>query len=758
VPSAWLALGILLALDVAMFIDVFFDADRVLSAVGNDIGLQFLSWRQFGFAELAAGRIPLWNPYVYAGAPYLGGFQAALFYPLNLVHLVFPVATAINLVIGIHIWMSGALMYAWARTRGVHPAAALVSGALLMFSAPWMLRVYGGHVAALSTLTWAPLVMLGVDRLFTPGWLLASLGGAVVVALQILAGHPQCALYCAVGGAAYAAPRLWAGPARRTVIAGLAVMYVGAVALAAIQVLPGLAAAGESVRAGRTPYVFARMFSLPPENLITFVVPGFFGDLAHIPYWGRTYLWESSVFFGVAGFVLALYGAMRGDAALRRDLLTAAAVLGILALGSHTPAFTVLYQLPLFAQFRGTCKFAAPMVMCGTLLAGAGLDRLIRGAVPGVRFLRATAFGAFVLVLTGALLFAAGAWSMPAWLIAAARAVEATKESYLPADAYVSDVFMNDAIRFAGVACLAAGATAVVLTGLLWGLSRRRWPLYGIAALAVLEVFGHARASRATFRASELVPADLQQFFAKRAGDGRVLNLDNPNLALMLRERDVWGLDPALPKRYAEFMAMTQGIPPDEATQSFGIESGNPLYRMLRLEYVLDRSTGRLRVADEPHPMGRVALLYDWRLATGRDDVFRQLGASDFDPAARVILEAPPGIRPERPAFDETPNVSVVDESTDRVTITATLSRPAVLLLTDGYSRDWRAVAHEGSAQPSYSVMPANYILIAVPLAAGRHDFTLEYAPPSYALGQVITGVSLAGLVIVVPVLRRRRS
>jgi uncharacterized membrane protein YfhO len=155
--------------------------------------------------------------------------------------------------------------------------------------------------------------------------------------------------------------------------------------------------------------------------------------------------------------------------------------------------------------------------------------------------------------------------------------------------------------------------------------------------------------------------------------------------------------------------------------------------------------------------MSRMALLYDWRVAAGRDDVFRELEAADFDPATRVVLESAPGIQTERPSFDEAPAVTVVDETTDRVTITATLSHPAILLLTDGYSRDWRAVAHAGSAQSVYSVMPADYVLMAVPLTAGRHAFTLEYAPSSYALGKTISGASVVALAIAIPVLRRRQ-
>ena len=71
--------------------------------------------------------------------------------------------------------------------------------------------------------------------------------------------------------------------------------------------------------------------------------------------------------------------------------------------------------------------------------------------------------------------------------------------------------------------------------------------------------------------------------------------------------------------------------------------------------------------------------------------------------------------------------------------------RPAILLITDPYSRDWRAVPLAGSSQQSYEILPADYILRAIPLAAGHHHLLVEYAPPSFRTGRAI---SLAAFVL----------
>jgi hypothetical protein len=64
---------------------VLFGGDtRVLGHQATDVYAQFLAWRDFGFRELRAGNLALWNPHIYSGAPYFGGSQGALLYPLTL--------------------------------------------------------------------------------------------------------------------------------------------------------------------------------------------------------------------------------------------------------------------------------------------------------------------------------------------------------------------------------------------------------------------------------------------------------------------------------------------------------------------------------------------------------------------------------------------------------------------------------------------------------------------------------------------------
>ncbi len=84
------------------------------------------------------------------------------------------------------------------------------------------------------------------------------------------------------------------------------------------------------------------------------------------------------------------------------------------------------------------------------------------------------------------------------------------------------------------------------------------------------------------------------------------------------------------------------------------------------------------------------------------------------------------------------------------------MTHPTLLLVTDSYSRYWRAVALSGSSQSKYQVMPADYTIIAVPLGAGHHRLRLEYAPSGWIIGRWISLASLLLYLAAIITLRAR--
>jgi uncharacterized membrane protein YfhO len=126
------------------------------------------------------------------------------------------------------------------------------------------------------------------------------------------------------------------------------------------------------------------------------------------------------------------------------------------------------------------------------------------------------------------------------------------------------------------------------------------------------------------------------------------------------------------------------------------------------------------------------------------DQVLAAMTEPDFDPHRTVILEQQPEPAPEPPApGHQGSQIWVVDRSTDHLDLELDVEAPALLLMTDSYSNGWRARPLEGSVQSHYEVLPANYVLRAIPLRAGRHHLRVEYSPWAWRAGVVVSSVSL---------------
>ena len=252
-----------------------------------------------------------------------------------------------------------------------------------MFCGSHFLHIYAGHLTILCAMTWVPLIFLALDGLLKKPSLGWGFLGAFAFAMQIMAGHPQYVYYTCLAVLIYVVTVTPLVSWKHAVISIFAMMamFASSIALCAVQILTGVDAMRESVRAVGVSFSFAAMFSFPPENFITLIVPYLFGDLVHSPYWGRAYLWEMNLFISINGLILAIYGLIKGNRTARQ-MAIATIVLLILALGVHTPLFAILFEyFPGFDKFRGNLL---PLILFAVLflimLSGMGLDKLIREA------------------------------------------------------------------------------------------------------------------------------------------------------------------------------------------------------------------------------------------------------------------------------------------------------------------------------------------------------------------------------------------
>lgn len=427
----WLAALVLAGFVLLMYGRLLF-GDRVLAT--GDILLYFYPYRDYAASALTTATLPLWNPYLFAGAPFLANPQAAVLYQLHWPLAWLPVTKQIYWSAAIHTWLFGFGGYwlMWQSTRKA--PAALITALVLAGSG-----LYGGlvgHINQMNAAAWLPwaLVIITAPRpgMAEPhlrrslGLLLWDIGCfALVVALMLLAGHTQTA-YDALCGVVLVAvllavlgrrkiPAYNQGSERRWLrtVAGLYWAPIGVVVLgallgallAAAQLLPTIELSGLGLRSGGLSYQEVTSFSLKPLQLLWTLLPSYgLADLGVVfDTLGYT---EYVAYVGLVGLVLAVIGIWRSrDKLWLQGILLAGGGL-FLAAGRWNPAYYLLYRLvPGFDLFRVPARWLLLYTVGMAILAGVGAELIDRRPHAQRRLL----WSVLCLLVIGELLLAARA-------------------------------------------------------------------------------------------------------------------------------------------------------------------------------------------------------------------------------------------------------------------------------------------------------------------------------------------------------------
>lgn len=367
--------------------------NRVLAR--GDAFAYFTPYWAYRAEALRAGRIPLWNPYLFLGAPFLANPQTAVFYPLHWPLIWLPAHRALIWSMVIHTWLGACGAYALARRWGVSRWGAWLSA--MTFSMGGVMAGHAGQINQLNAMAWLPAALLATDVLLSSHGRMrlryvAAL--SMVLSMQFLAGHTQTFYISAAAIGVYtllAWMQRWRADEGRprwsiwgSQGAAIALAIGLTIGIVAVQLSPTRELTQLSIRTGGLSYREAIAFSLSPRDLLLALLPPYGAHPAaamDTPAFG-----EFMAYMGIAGLWLALVGALAPLASHRRAAhrMTAFSLIGLaLALGGYTPLYPVLYTLvPGFNLFRVPARWLLWYATGASVLAGMGLDRLTTQAIP----------------------------------------------------------------------------------------------------------------------------------------------------------------------------------------------------------------------------------------------------------------------------------------------------------------------------------------------------------------------------------------
>ncbi len=746
-----------------------------------------------------AGEFPQWLPYIFGGMP---GYAALLttgdrwwdFFSLG----VWQVAKltgallsseAMRIITFYIVYAVG--MFLFARAKQMRRDIALMTAIGAVFSTFVITWVMIGHNTKPLALMTFPYIFLCLEKLRERFSLLYTALLIVVVHVLIESTHVQMVFYgiCAFG--LYAVVELIHTLVKKTAMQGIlrAMMILAfagglSFAMAADRYLSVMEYTPYSTRGtapiekttamkqdanGGFDYEYATNWSFSPQEMITFVVPNFYGfgkleykgeltqgrAITEMFYWGQMPFTDAANYMGIIILCFAVYGVWQRRSDAFVQFLAVLSVFSLLL--SFGKNFSVLYDLffyyiPSFNKFRAPSialvliQFAVPM------LAGFGVMELLsayrdeaRRTATDRTFVRYAAIVGGLFLLLGVVFPAFGKESYMAAMKASANG------SRYPAElqTWLYDTMMSDWY---------ATAALLVLVLLCAGLYLRRVlsETMFVAALLVFVVIDMWRVSARPLEISKQSVKDLYfrktdtiEFLQKAQEQEqtpfRIAHFGNlpANAPAYFGLQTIQGYHSAKMRIYQDLMDVA-GAPQGE--EGNGSSITNPfLWNLLNVRYII---TGQ-ELGTKPAFQSQVQKEYVYenteRLPRAwfvnsvqyaeQMAILKHIKAGDFNPRTDAFVEDREIAQRVFTPSASTASVAVTMYKNERIALNAETTHEQFLVLSEVYYPAWKALIDGQEVR----VYKTNFFQRGIVVPAGKHNIEFVFTAPKFEMGKTIS-------------------
>jgi hypothetical protein len=354
---------------------------------------QFWAWYQKADAVLHSGALPLWDANTLAGHSFVGESQTGVFYPLNILWLLFLGgangigARRLDLLVVLHLLLASVGFYALARSFRVQRLPAVIAAVVFAYTGVVFARTTG-QTAIFFGLALVPWAVFFAHRHLETGRLWFAVGAGVAIGIGVLAGHFQPPFHAALLVVLlYTFTAFRSHEARhdelRSRLVGLFTTLVIAVLVALPQLAYTLPYLSRAYRftGGAAPVppggsvsftTFSKLYSGGPESVLSLLDP----QRYPVPDGNELFLGLAALAVLVAGGI-TVRSSIRAQMGRYRVSLTACALVGALAmLGPWTFFPRVLYALPFVAEVRELARYSIMLHLVLCLLLAFALQAI----------------------------------------------------------------------------------------------------------------------------------------------------------------------------------------------------------------------------------------------------------------------------------------------------------------------------------------------------------------------------------------------
>jgi len=677
---------------------------------------QQIPWRKIAMDQWKQGKLPIWNPYTFSGTSLIANIQAAVFYPFNVLFLIFDFPIAWTILVILQPILAGIFLFFYLRNKDIHPVASLFGAIAWSFSGftiAWLTWGTIVHVAL-----WLPLCLLSIDKMAeskphksTLLWLML---GTLSFVMQVFAGHMQIALYTIVVTVAYG---LWRFRTMHPFLIAEICIFLFITSIAWVPLLRFVMVSG---RVGEVDSWLKEGWFLPWQHLVQFIVPDFFGNPATLNYWG---VWNYGEFIGYIGIVPLLFAiAFNKEDRDRFFWLLVGFVSLFFAL--PTPLTKLFYQLhiPVISWLQPT-RLMVLIDFSLVMLAVFGFDAWIKKKrvswLPVVGLV-----GIFVAL----------------WIFIMTNRFFVSNETVrMGLTVAKRNMIFPIAILFVSLAVLFVSSL----------VKKRILFLFCVVIFVNITAFDLLRFG---WKFTPFTPREyffpetkILSFLKQQTKPFRIMSTDKrllpPNVSAYYGIETIEGYDPLMAGRYEELMAAIARGKPD-ITPPFGfnriITVDNPdsiLLRLFNVRYVLSLrdidlpflkkvfQEGETRVYENALVLPRAFLVSEVRWVTNKQEAMNALFDRAFDPANTAIIEkstTSPSVFPIEFAKGKTTMISYTESS---LVIETETEREGFVVVAQSYSPDWHAKI--GSTPLPIFRTNYHFMGLLVPRGRNRIEFSL---------------------------------
>jgi hypothetical protein len=755
-------------LTIGLFRDFVFSGQMLYGTDTISAGVMFRSFYASFVKEYHS--IPMWNPYLFGGLPFVDAMHGDTFYPLALLQFIIPIHRALGWKLIFTVFLAGIFMYLCMRTFKFSQEVSIFSALAYMFSANLVSWVYAGHDGRMYITSLLPLLILLVELAVNSKKFIhfLLLGGAI--GLLILANHPQLAYYASWATGLYFLFRLiflyidnkeekfvaQARPLVKPIILFVFAVLMG-LGLSLVQILPTYIYVNKySPRAGGAKgYNYSVSWSNHPEEVVSQVVPEFCGYNVgeENSYWGRNPFKLNSDYAGI----IPLFFALLALFFVRDRKVWFFFGLGILALifslGGHTPIFKLFYYfVPQIKNMRAPSLIMFLLVFSTVFLGATGLEYILKRNIEPSEQKR---LFRFLAIISGFFLFMAFLFSIAAKPLLSIW-TEVIYTDISPDKTLVLENNIPQIIKGFWLSFLLVGAVSFLTYFLIKGKIKSFVFILLICLLGIIDLWRVDSKFIRNFDSQRFFAKDdVIDYLQKQEKPFRVMPLPGAypqsNLLAMYDIEELFGqhgnqlrtYDEFTERRYYESARNWQ-----EYSMWLSQFLLGPKVDLLNTKYILSKQSfshpkfeqvyqsNGLFVMKNLGCLPRARVVFKYEIIKDDNKILERIMQPDFDYRNSVILQE------EIPNFKEATQgdlayreIKILDNRINSFQLEANPDKPGILVLSENYYPAWKVYVDGKQAK----IYRADYLFRAIYLNRGKHKVKFVFDSALYKIGRSST-------------------